>query len=72
MLSQYGVWAGIRPSLSIATPTPGKSRTGARKPVAAMTSSLSSTSSPSHVVPLAWMRYPSAWRSTRSIAASTT
>ena len=41
---QYGVCAGIRPSLTIATPTLGRSRTGARKPVAAMTSSLSSSS----------------------------
>ena len=56
MLSQYGVCAGSRPSLTIATPIDGRSRTGARKPVAAITSSLSSSTSPSHVVPLARMR----------------
>jgi hypothetical protein len=62
----------MRPSFTIVTPAFGKSRTGARKPVAAMTSSLSSSSSPGNVVPLARMRYPLAWRSTRSMAASTT
>ena len=70
-LSQNMVCAGILPSLTVSTPRRGRSWSGARKPVAAITSSQSKTSGPSHDVPRAWTRKPSAMRSTRSIDAST-
>jgi hypothetical protein len=70
-LSHHGVCAGSRSSLTVAMPNAGRSRSGVRNPVAAITSSASIVRSPCQAVPRTRILYPQ-WRSTRSIDASTT
>ena len=48
----------MRPSATVATPSFGRSRSGVRKPVAAMTSSQSNVSGPGQLVPRVSMREP--------------
>ena len=72
MLSKSGVSAGSLPSSTVATPSFGRSRSGAWNPVAAMTSSASSTSGSASVGSATWTRYPAALRSIRSSDAFST